>query len=1616
MARTLDRRQGRGPHRSAVIARDRDELAAGLRALGAGERHPAVVSGTDGQAGPGVAFVFSGYGSQWPGMGRALAAAEPAFADALAELEQPLREATGIGGLALTGAAADDALRQVEVAQPVLFGFQVALARLWEAHGVRPVAVIGHSMGEVAAAVVSGALSVADGARVIACRSRLLTRLAGAGAMAHVGLPADEVTGLAAGLPDVHLAVISSPVQCVVTGDAAQVGEVVARARARGAAARVLDAGGAGHSPQVDPLLAELTAQLADVAARPATTRFYSTAHDDPGALPWCDASYWAANLRRTVRLGPAVAAAAGDGLRTFVEVSPHPLLTRALDETVRHETSRPGVITGTLRRCADEVLAFHTQLATLAVGGYRLPRLRSGSIIDLPPAPWRHESYWADPPPRPDPAGHPLLGPHVELPAGGHAWQRRIDAETLGKLRAVREGVTLFPLSAAAEMIIAAACEAWSVPCTAVQASALRLVRLLPVGAGPALTTTLDGPAASGGGRRATVRIHAQDAVGTWKLVATGHVAEEDGTGDGMAEPAPRSEGPGVIPRVSTLLDRCLDMAGTDGEIPMAIGQLRVRGPAGSGGHCEVRNVRGGNGRMGSMGQRPPSMGVDGPSTPRADGSAMADLRLTAEAGGPPLLEALDVLLTRVPRAAIPVPYQDKLLELTWQPQDLPGAAAMDVPEGGPEQAHRYIHDAPPGRWIVLNAGSADGDLVDPGAAVLARELAACLRDAGHRADVVPALEPDGDAAPAGVVLMTPEVPNPAAAEHVVLEAVRAAASLAARPGRPPRLWIVTAGAMAARPGEAGDPGLGALRGLIRVLALERPGLRATLVDLDTVGGPRSAAATLAAELMADAPDDEVAWRDGRRLVARLARASAPRGRSGRTTRRPVVRPDGGYIVTGGCGGLGLVVARWLAERGASRIVLNSRSGAPPEARIALDQMRAAGARVRVVRGDVTQPGVAARLVAAARTGGTPLCGIVHAAGMFADALVDGITPADLSRVWAPKVEGAWRLHEAAEHADLDWFVLFSSAAALLGSPGQAAYASANAGLDALAAWRRARGLPATAINWGVWSGAGRAGDVAISGIDPISPEEGVEALEALLAEDRTAAGVIRIDPSAAAAAYPEIAAIPFFGSLLDADPGEGATAADWPGAAAIRAAGPERRRALIDQRARSAVTAVLGLPADQLPADLPLVDAGMDSLAAQRIGNVLEHDLGVAIDPALLLGGATLAQLQLSLAAELDGRSVSAQRRTPAKRYESSFHSASGAAPSRGVEPRDAAERQVARVAAEVLGAGPVGVTDDLRAAGLTPAARAEIAARLARETGHDLDPATLLAVPTVEAAAETVRQAEDGEAAGLIRPIRAGGPRLPVLLAHPAGGTTTVYKTLAGLLDGDRAVFGLERLDGGVGDRCERYAEAILERFPGGCVLGGWSFGGVLGYETARRLTAVSLVVLLDAALPLPVPAGDEEHVLARRFAAFGDYLTRTYGRAVRLPADELLGLSEGAQLDLVARRMAEAGLDGELSPAILRHQQTSYEDTRALERYVPGGYEGRVVLYRAERDTPWAVRDPRYEITSETRGWHRLCPRLEVVGIDAHHLNLLDPPAVTAVAAHLRELLSKIGGEP
>ncbi|MGW0865236.1 beta-ketoacyl synthase N-terminal-like domain-containing protein [Streptomyces sp. NPDC002611] len=386
VARTLAGRTGRGPVRAAVAARDRAELADALRALATGQPDARVVTGDRDRVGPGTVWVFSGYGSQWPGMGRRLLAEEPAFAAAVEKLDSHLAPECGLSLYDHLSSGAG--LDRLEVAQPVLFGLQLALAELWRSYGVEPAAVIGHSMGEVAAAVCAGALDVADGARIIAVRARLLSGLSG-GAMAVVDLDDAELDSLERDFPGVHVAVHSSPRQKVVTGEEAAVAALVRRLEGQGRAARAMRVVGAGHSPQVDPLLPELVDALAGIRGRQPRVPVYSTVLDDPRGDCVFDADHWASNLRRPVRLDRALASASADGHTAFVEISPHPVLTGAVADTV------PGALAlATLRRDADGSEAFAGQLGALYVAGGRLP-VPPGRVVDLPLPRWRHVRHW---------------------------------------------------------------------------------------------------------------------------------------------------------------------------------------------------------------------------------------------------------------------------------------------------------------------------------------------------------------------------------------------------------------------------------------------------------------------------------------------------------------------------------------------------------------------------------------------------------------------------------------------------------------------------------------------------------------------------------------------------------------------------------------------------------------------------------------------------------------------------------------------------------------------------------------------------------------------------------------------------------------------------------------------------------------------------------------------------------------------------------------------------------------------------------------------------------------------------------------------------------------------
>ena len=405
VAHTVNNYRGRYRSFAAVAARDHEQAVAGLRALAAGEPATGVVEPSEKPHGSGTVFLYSGQGSQWAGMGRQLLADEPAFAAAVAELEPDFVAQVGFSlrDVLLAG----EPVVGIERIQPVLVGMQLALTALWRSYGVEPDAVIGHSMGEVTAAVVSGALSPADGLKVIATRSKLMSRLSGQGAMALVELGADEAEKLVGQYPDVTVAVYAAPQQTVIAGPPEQVDAAIAAVDAQGLLARRVEVDVASHHPTVDPILAELKDALADL--KPLTPRIplISTVGQADGGAKF-DADYWVVNLRNPVRFSQAVAKAAATHA-TFVEISPHPLLTHGIGETLASVASRDQfAVTAAMKRGDDETLSVHEQLATIGVTGDAEGRRR----VDIPASPWLHASYWVEK----KPAGQRLAGVHPLL------------------------------------------------------------------------------------------------------------------------------------------------------------------------------------------------------------------------------------------------------------------------------------------------------------------------------------------------------------------------------------------------------------------------------------------------------------------------------------------------------------------------------------------------------------------------------------------------------------------------------------------------------------------------------------------------------------------------------------------------------------------------------------------------------------------------------------------------------------------------------------------------------------------------------------------------------------------------------------------------------------------------------------------------------------------------------------------------------------------------------------------------------------------------------------------------------------------------------------------------
>ncbi|UVO12110.1 SDR family NAD(P)-dependent oxidoreductase [Mycobacterium sp. SVM_VP21] len=1256
VAETLRENRSRFKYTAGVSARDHAAAVAGLTALAAGESAPGVTEPRPRPATSRPVFVFSGQGSHWVGMGRRLLADEPVFAAAVAELEPVFVAQVGFSlreviadGVEISGDA------QV---QPVIMGLQLALAALWRSYGVVPDAVIGHSMGEVSAAVVAGALTPEQGLKVIGVRSALMSRQAGQGAVALLELDAVAAGELLAGYPGVEVAGYLSPRQTVVAGTPADVDAVIAAVAAQERFARRVNMEVASHTAFMDPILDELRAELADITPQMPQIPFISTAVDPTGPTPRLDADYWVANVRKPALVSQAVTVAAADH-DTFIEVSPHPLLTHSIIETVEAAAAEPVTVASTLRRGDDETLSFHVQLTELGGQHSGTGTAKAGGFAELPSTPWQHSRHWLHVPGRAGqaPDVHPLLGVHVEMLTGGdHMWQNDLRADAMPWLADQPvHGQAVASAAALIEMAVAAGSQALGRPAESIAVTGLQIEEPLVFDSGMQVTTQL-----SGADGQTRVEIHARPTGEAWTRYAVADIAaapteqsasEYDEGAEHSVLTLPENVATHPAYRLHpALLDAALrqlaagieaDDAEHGGYVPAAVAAVRVFAPVGLQVRCHTE------------------------VSSHEDKVAVGRVVLTDDSGAA-VAELTGVELRPLDPRALRVPLDQKLFATEWALSPTPDAAG-----------------AAPGSWLVLSEPSG-GDLAAQFGARLAgpnrKVVTGPFADEPALAEAVARAAADPAHPPAGIVVFLdrhefdgtdPDGALARARELIWTASSTARAAVDGWSGvsgtTKPRLWLVSRGGLAFgsdEPHEPGDPAVGALKGVVRtwrfpgelarVLA-DEPDLGATLVDLDASADTVALADALLAELGAPLRDDVIAWRGRQRYTERLTRATLDGAAGTVPAPQAEVRADGSYLLTGGLGGLGIVVARWLVARGAGRIVLNGRSEPAEQQRAVLDEL-AAAAEVVFVAGDISSPGVADRLVAAAQETGKPLRGVVHAAGVLGDGLVTAVTRESLESVWSAKAVGAARLHAATAAAQLDWWVGFSSMAALLGLPGQLGYATSNAWLDALMAWRHASGLPATAINWGQWSDVGLGRSMTLSVLDPISPDEGIEALDAVLGADsgligaRIGVGRLRIDR--AVATSPEFRDLTFFEDLVGEASEAGVTVGaaatgEQAGAAASAGGVPDWATIPADQRREELVVRLQAILARELrtsasavDVDQPFPEMGLDSMIAMTVLKETQQLVGVDLSASMLWNHPSISALTTHLVGLLASR----------------------------------------------------------------------------------------------------------------------------------------------------------------------------------------------------------------------------------------------------------------------------------------------------------------------------------------------------------------------------------------
>ncbi|KAA6211331.1 type I polyketide synthase [Streptomyces filamentosus] len=1237
-------------HRVALLGANRTELLVALEELIADESGERGAVAAEGKS----AFLFTGQGAQRAGMAEGLSAAFPVFATALDEVcelldaegafVRPLREVIKDSG---------ELLNQTVYTQSALFAVEVALFRLVESLGVRPDYLAGHSVGEIAAAHVAGVFSLADACHLVVARGRLMQALPSGGVMVAVRAAEADVLPLLAGREDeIGIAAVNGPASVVISGAEAAVEKVVAVLEEKGIGAVRLSVSHAFHSPLMEPMLEEFGQVVSGlVFSEPRIAIVSNVSGGLAAAGELTDPEYWVRHVRQAVRFADGVRALEAAGVTSYLELGPDGVLSAMAQASL--EEPENALLVPALRRERDEPTTFLTALGALFEAGVDVDwaALFAGTgarRVDLPTYAFQRERYWLD-----AVAGvggdaaahgltatsHPLLSAVLDLPdSDGLVLTGRLGLDThpwLGDHAVF--GTVILPGSAFVELAVQATEHAGR---TVVEELTIGAPLVIPPSGGVRVKVVVGASDETG---KQSLTVYSQtadgDATGTWTRHAEGVVGDEAPEGEPYDLTVWPPEGAEEVP-IGDAYDGLVGRGYGYGPVFQGLRRAWVRNDREM--FAEVALPAQARGDAEACGLHPALLdsafhaslfvepgGPDVPRLPfswhgiRLHAAGATTVRVRCDSNGPDtaqvdIADATGAPVVSVHHLVAP-PISDDQLRLA-------GSAATDnlfLPAWQQPPAYPSASGDAGRHWAV--AGSAE-----TWAAVAGRTLTPYPD--------VPALVAavDGGAAVPDVVLL-PCPPTGAADGTDVPARLRAAAGrtlagiqtwLADERFASARLVVLTSGAVSTAPAAAdgaADLVAGPLWGLVRSVQAEHPD-RLTLIDWDAA---RGTAGALRAAVLSGEP--EAAVRDGVVLLPRLVRTAAPAEETG----GGVFRGDGTVLVTGGTGGLGALVARHLVERhGVRHLLLVSRRG--PQAPGAEELRRAllaAGAETVAVEGcDVSDRAALAALLD--DTGRPPLTGVVHTAGVADNGVVETQTPERLDGVLRPKADAAWHLHELTRDRDLDAFVLFSSSAGLLVGGGQAPYATANVFLDALAVHRRAAGLPAVSLAWGLWASTdGMAGQMGAAdlqrmhrlGMPPLETEEALRLLDVALGSGEPVLVPIRLDLAALANRTDDLPAVlRGMGRARTRRPARKAAAAAAPARGlADRLGGlseAERARQL-HLLVREHVAGVLGhASGDAVVPDRAFKDMGFDSLAAVELRNLLNKATGLRLPTTLV------------------------------------------------------------------------------------------------------------------------------------------------------------------------------------------------------------------------------------------------------------------------------------------------------------------------------------------------------------------------------------------------------------